>query len=399
MNELTNIIIYIEQALENETSTQDIINGLPSDACDYAKDLLTHFQNKDIPSELSQAISDLYSNVLDKYRSMSAAAYLPKITDPSEKAKPIPTGFKKLDNDLEGGLYGGFLYVLGALTSLGKTTFCLQIADQIAIQNQDVLFFTLEMSQGELIRKSLSRYSYNLSPCGESNATTALSIYRHEYYNINHCIDAYKTIANHIFFHEGIESISSIGVEAIKDSIDKHITITGNKPIVFIDYLQILGVVDIRASDKQNTDTNVSALRRICRDYGVPIIAISSFNRDNYNSPVNLASFKESGAIEYSSDVLLGLQYAGMDDFKSTPGGRNNNITDLEKYKDANPRNAQLKILKQRNGKTGVSLYFDYRPKFNIFTETDAPPLKPKATDTNNGRDLVLVHNTTDEVY
>ena len=49
------------------------------------------------------------------------------------------------------------------------------------------------------------------------------------------------------------------------------------------------------------------------RDYRLPIIGISSFNRDNYTAPVNLASFKESGAIEYSSDVLIGLQYEGMD--------------------------------------------------------------------------------------
>ena len=45
----------------------------------------------------------------------------------------------------------------------------------------------------------------------------------------------------------------------------------------------------------------------------MPIVGISSFNRENYTAPVNLSSFKESGSIEYSSDVLIGLQYDGMD--------------------------------------------------------------------------------------
>lgn len=54
-------------------------------------------------------------------------------------------------------------------------------------------------------------------------------------------------------------------------------------------------------------------LKRISRDYKIPVIAISSFNRDNYSAPVNTAAFKESGAVEYSADVLIGLQYHGME--------------------------------------------------------------------------------------
>ena len=44
----------------------------------------------------------------------------------------------------------------------------------------------------------------------------------------------------------------------------------------------------------------------------MPVLGISSFNRDNYNNPVGMQSFKESGAIEYSSDVLIGLQFKGV---------------------------------------------------------------------------------------
>ena len=84
----------------------------------------------------------------------------------------------------------------------------------------------------------------------------------------------------------------------------------------------------------------------------------------SYDSPVSMASFKESGAIEYSSDVLLGLQYKGMDeaDPKNSRG-----IT--EKQRKSERRELELKILKNRNGASGESIYFDYYPQFNLFDE------------------------------
>jgi replicative DNA helicase len=75
----------------------------------------------------------------------------------------IPTGFKALDNILDDGLYEG-LYIISAAHSSGKTSFALQIADQIAQQEQDVLIFSLEMARVELMAKSISRISFVKDP-------------------------------------------------------------------------------------------------------------------------------------------------------------------------------------------------------------------------------------------
>lgn len=75
------------------------------------------------------------------------------------KSGGISTGFENLDKLLDGGLYPG-LYVIGANSSLGKTTLVLQIADSIAKSGQGVLIFSLEMSRFELIAKTLSRMSF-----------------------------------------------------------------------------------------------------------------------------------------------------------------------------------------------------------------------------------------------
>lgn len=296
----------------------------------------------------------------------------------------VSTGFENLDEILDGGFYPG-LYIIGAISSLGKTTFALQVADNAAKKGQDVLVFSLEMGKQELIAKSISRLSFQKCKSWGSDldfATTTRNLMNGKSLNskervdfLNECIKGYSDYAGRIFYHIGI---GDIGVEKIKAVIARHIRITGRKPLVIIDYLQIIAPFDMRATDKQNTDKAVVELKRASRDYDVPIFAISSFNRENYTSPVNIASFKESGAIEYTSDVLMALQFKGMDYLKKEDGkyedekSRTARIIQLRNEQEKNAeipgkaQELQLKILKNRNGrKGGVDL--EFHPMFNCF--------------------------------
>lgn len=279
----------------------------------------------------------------------------------------IPTKFKILDTVLDGGLYEG-LYFIGAISSLGKTTFAMQMCDQIADSGHDVLIFSLEMARAELMAKSISRLTFLdvIQSGGDTrNAKTARGITtgsRYAKYSqtekdlIQRSITAYKRFAGNIFIHQGI---GDIGTEQVRATVEKHISITGRKPVILIDYLQILAPADVRATDKQNTDKAVIELKRISRDFKIPVIGISSFNRENYAYPVSMQSFKESGAIEYSSDVLIGLQLHGT-------GTKN---FDATKEKAKNPRDIELVILKNRNGTTGKKIQYNYHPMFNYFHE------------------------------
>lgn len=280
----------------------------------------------------------------------------------------IPTGFSKLDSVLDGGLYEG-LYIVGAISSLGKTTIITQIADQIAQAGTDVLIFSLEMARAEIMAKSISRHTLqSVLKSGEyiRNAKTARGITTGKRYIdysqterdlINSSIMEYSKYAQNIYISEGV---GDIGAEQIRETVKKHILFTGKTPVVIIDYLQILAPYSERATDKQNTDKAVMELKRISRDYKTPVIGISSFNRANYKEAVTMEAFKESGAIEYSSDILIGLQLkgAGKKDF------------DANEAKRKDPREIELVILKNRNGRTGDSLSFNFYPLFNYFEET-----------------------------
>lgn len=306
----------------------------------------------------------------ENYLKNSTANYIQSFIDgiaESVNTPYIPTGFDKLDAVLDGGLYEG-LYIVGAISSLGKTTLITQIGDQIAKAGHDVLIFSLEMARTEIMAKSISRHTLQsvLETGGDTrNAKTARGITtgaKYSNYNptehklIKDATKAYSEYAEHIFISEGI---GDIGAPQIRGTVAQHIHFTGRTPVVIIDYLQILAPYNDRATDKQNTDKAVMELKRISRDYKTPVIGISSFNRANYSASVTMEAFKESGAIEYSSDVLIGLQLkgAGEKDF------------DANEAKRKDPREVELVILKNRNGRTGDKLNFSFYPMFNYFKE------------------------------
>lgn len=306
----------------------------------------------------------------EEYLKTSTASHLQEFIDgiaDSVNTPFIPTGFPELDKVLEGGLYEG-LYILGAISSLGKTTLALQLIDQIAESGQDVLVFSLEMARSELMAKSISRLTVldvleNGGNIRDAKTTRGITTgTRYKTYSqtekdlIQRAIRAYGAYAGNIYIHEGI---GDIGTEQIRETVQKHILFTGKKPTVLIDYVQILAPADIRATDKQNTDKAVLELKRLSRDFKIPVLGISSFNRANYSVAVTMEAFKESGSLEYGSDVLIGLQLKGA-------GSKNFNANEA---KQKNPREIELVVLKNRNGATGKTISYEYYPLFNYFKE------------------------------
>lgn len=295
---------------------------------------------------------------------------------------PVPIGYMALDRILEGGLHPG-LIVVGAISSLGKTTFCLNIADMLAMAGQDVIFYSLEMSKFELIAKIISRRTARKClPRGDMrHAKTNLGVSdfkrwagysKEEKELLQYCMNDFSLkAAQNLYIREGLQSI---GTEQIRQDIQRHEYLTHRRPVVIVDYVQIMKTPDIHLTDKQKTDENVTELKRISRDFNIPIIAISSFNRDNYTAPVNLSSYKESGAIEYTSDVLIGLQYEGLDYMdKETDKARTERIRGIFKENEQNARQGkaipiQCKVLKNRSGGK-TDCIFDYFPMFNLYLE------------------------------
>lgn len=309
--------------------------------------------------------------------------------DPKADTPAISTGFKTLDEVLEGGLYEG-LTVIGGISSLGKTTLTMQIADQIAQQGRDVMIFSLEMDRNELIAKSISRETIiEVERTGKSTrlAKTNRGITAgHRYRNysqeekdiIETAVQNYSDYAQNIYIREGF---GDMGHKRIREEVKKHAAIMGKAPVIFVDYLQIMARPDQHATDKQSVDINTMELKRISRDFKTPVIAVSSVNRANYLTPIDFESFKESGAVEYSADLVIGLQLKCLEEdlFNGNAQGKIKEKRErIKECKSANPRQIQLVILKNRNGKTGDTIDFKYYPEFNLYEEGELQPWEKK---------------------
>lgn len=286
------------------------------------------------------------------------------------------TGYPNLDR-LSGGLNVG-LYCLAAVSSLGKTTFAAQMADQLAAAGHDVLFFSLEQSRLELVTKSFSRMTAKEDP---ASAVTSLQIRRgYLPQQVTRAAAAYqKDIGDRLSI---IEANFNCNASFIGDYVRRYIRQTGQRPIVFIDYLQILQPdSDKRQTAKEVVDANVTALKRLSREEDITIFVISSVNRMNYLTPIDFESLKESGSIEYSCDCVWGLQLACLNEPLFADANKIKEKREkVKQEKAAIPRRIELVCLKNRYGIANFSCRFDYDPAHDLFTpaaDEDTPSFAP----------------------
>ena len=283
--------------------------------------------------------------------------------------KLLSTGYSKLDATLGGGLYNS-LYVIGGISGLGKTSIVLNILENLAKKEQDVLFISLEMSREELVAKSLSRFTRETV---DKRFTPMDYPSQRDIQNGNFDMEApyfqeglinYTEASKHIFIKEANFNYNT---ELIREDIIKHKALRGKAPVVVVDYLQVLPCLKDYGDDKKNIDFNITELKRISREYDIPVIVISSIGRQYYKKPIDFEAFKSSGNIEFTADVVIGLQYSFMADI----GNKSDNQIQ-EMYQEAKaqyPRQVQTVILKNRNGSIGEYTDFIYEPKYNYFKE------------------------------
>ena len=271
------------------------------------------------------------------------------------------TGFANLDAEL-GGVYPG-LIVIGGISSVGKTTFIHQLVDQMATRGDYVIYFSLEQSKFELFSKSISRLT-----ALQEDAVSGISIRSgNNGESVQKAIETYSATAERVNIIQGNFNTT---VTSIRAYIKQYIADNGVRPIVVIDYLQILqgDPRDAKLGDKQRIDATVTELKRITRDYDITLFVVSSLNRGNYLTPVDFESFKESGSIEYTCDVLWGLQLQAINgEIFNTEKKLKEKREVIKAAKLADPRMIELVCLKNRNGRPSFSCDFTYYPGNDLF--------------------------------
>ncbi len=281
------------------------------------------------------------------------------------------TGFSNID---EQQIFSPGLYVLGATPAAGKTTFAWQMAGQLSQRREPCIFCSYEMSKLELFTKSIARELFKRNP---TTNLTAAEIRRGGWS---------KEVDEVVAEKQNSDSdlrVLELHDETVDDLLKILRPVCSKKfksPIVFIDYLQI--IPSSKEGIKLGIDDTVRKLKIFQRETNATFIVISSLNRQNYNQQIAFESFKESGNIEFTADVVWGLQLNLVNQIKSCVNisETRKKIDDAKKQK---PRQIQLKCLKNRQG-TNYDCYFKYYSAHDYF----APCAEKDFETVNNGKAL-----------
>ena len=263
------------------------------------------------------------------------------------------TGFSNLDQQQ---FFSPGLYIIGATPAAGKTTFCWQLLEQLAERGEDCIYCSYEMSGLELFTKTAAR---RLFLKDKQTTLTAADIRRGSWSaqldNIISEVANSKTNLQVMEMQD--ETIDDLLIRLKPLCLDRQ-----KAPVICLDYLQI--VPSSKETTKLGVDNSVRKLKKFQRDTNTTFIVISSFNRANYTQGVSFESFKESGNIEYTADVVWALQLNILNSINP------NNIADSRKKiddaKKKQPRHIQLKCLKNRQG-TNYDCYFNYYSAHDYF--------------------------------
>lgn len=276
--------------------------------------------------------------------------------------KQYKTGFKQLDDKLGGGFNAGTLSVLGANPSVGKTTLALQMACNMAKAGESVLFFSLEMSEVEIVAKIISRETRENEKEREKWLTTNEILTCNKYTER----DVFKQdITLKQILGEWLQNIYIItfkeqaSVKDLQGKIKSFIEQKKIEPFVIVDYIHILRPENLR-DEKQNIGQIITKLKKTAVNYNIHLMGIIPFNRASVEA--DLSAGRETSNIEYTADYFIGL------DFICTKGKRE----DKEKREAAQEekrkptREVNIKLLKNRNGEVDT-IPASYDAKYNFF--------------------------------
>jgi replicative DNA helicase len=207
----------------------------------------------------------------------------------------IDDNLKNLELKMNGGLVGGRLYVLGGIPSSGKTALINNLSDNVCLNGYPVLFFSYDDGADELRYRTYARFSGFDIESFNSNTVSESDL---------------EAIAN----NDTIRKIRSlkyvipklINTEDFPGLIDQVIEKHKKPPVIFIDYLRKLRSDGKQADERIRVDEILSCLTEMAKTYNTPIVVISELARDSYKSGqrLSMASFKESGSIEYEASWL-----------------------------------------------------------------------------------------------
>lgn len=295
-------------------------------------------KEKNGPTKVSEVIvNDVYNK-------------LAQITgEDKDKYKGIPSGFGMLDKYLT-GLNKSDLILIGARPAMGKTSFALNLAQNISMNaRKKCIVFSLEMTKEQLAERLLS------SQAGvESQKLKTGELTNDEWVRLGNAAGQFNDVELYL------DDTSSITVPEIKSRIRR----LKNVDAIIIDYLGLISSATKKENRVQEVSEITRNLKMMAKDLNIPVICCAQLSRGTEghgkNHKPQLADLRESGSIEQDADIVLFLY---REDYY-----RNDVAEDKQDDIDANK--TELIVAKNRHGATG-SIEMTFDKEFTRFRSVD----------------------------
>ncbi|MFM1827309.1 MAG: hypothetical protein RLY67_690, partial [Pseudomonadota bacterium] len=209
----------------------------------------------------------------------------------------VPSGFIDLDQKTA-GMHGGDLIIVAGRPSMGKTSFALNVAEHVAIdQGLPIAVFSMEMGAEQLVLRMLCSV-------GRIDAQRLRTGRLHEddWDRLTHATKRLKGVQAYI------DETPALNPLELRSRARRMSRIAGGLQLIVVDYIQLMSA----SSSGENRTTEISeitrSLKSLAKELNCPVIALSQLNRTveqrTDKRPV-MSDLRESGAIEQDADVIL----------------------------------------------------------------------------------------------
>ena len=261
-----------------------------------------------------------------------------------EAVTGVPSGFKELDR-MTAGFQPSDLIIIAGRPSMGKTAFCLDVAEYAAIENKiPVAIFSLEMSKEQLVIRML---------CSQANVegTRLRTGYLTESDWPKLTIAA-GNLSEAPIYIDDTAALSALELRAKARRLKSEYGLG----MVIVDYLQLMKG-RARVESRQQEISEISrSLKALAKELNIPVIAVSQLSRKTEERTGNrpqLSDLRESGAIEQDADLILFIYR-----------------DEVYNRAEDNPNRGKAEVIigKQRNGPIG-KIDLAFLDKFTTFKD------------------------------
>ena len=292
---------------------------------------------------IKELVYDTYAKIEERYNN-------------KDKLTGTPTAFYDLDT-MTNGLQKSDLIILAARPAMGKTSFALNIAQNVALKaNIPVAIFSLEMSKEQLVQRLL---------CAEAEVDTQRlktgNMQAKDWEKLAIAMDKFSQAPIYI------DDTAGVTITDLRAKCRRLAMAEKNLGLIVIDYLQL-----IEGTGREDRMQQISSISRglkiLAKELNVPIISLSQLSRaveSRTDKRPMLSDLRESGSIEQDADIVM---FIYRDEYY-----KNANEEEEMSEKAANKGEAEIIIAKHRNGPVGtVKLLFQSNiTKFKNPIKTD----------------------------